>query len=76
MAHWTQDPANKAKLARAAAKRARTRRKRGRSMAKSTEAVRYGAKSNVVGAIRVELREAENRVKALKAILRKYEALR
>jgi hypothetical protein len=77
MAHWTQDPKNKEKLAKAAAKRARTRRKRGkRSMAKSVEGVRYGAKSNVVGAIRDELREAEKRVTALKALLRKYQALR
>jgi hypothetical protein len=73
MVHWTKDPANKAKLARAAAKRARTRKKRGRrSSAKSSEAVRYGAKSGVISAIRDELREAEKRVTALKVILRKY----
>ena len=77
MAHWTQDPKNKEKLAKAAAKRARTRKKRGRrSMAKSTEAVRYGAKSNVIGVIRDELREAEKRVAALRAILRRYQSLR
>jgi hypothetical protein len=75
--HWTKDPANKAKLARAAAKRARTRKKRGRrAIAKSVDAVRYGAKSNVNGVIRDELREAEKRVKALRAILRGYQALR
>jgi hypothetical protein len=77
MAHWTQDPKNKDKLAKAAAKRARTRKKRGRrSIAKSVEAVRYGAKSNVIGVIRDELREAEKRVTALKAILRRYQSLR
>ena len=74
--HWTKDPANKAKLAKAAAKRARTRRKRGRRSAASSDAVRYGAKSNVIGAIRDELREAEKRVTALKALLRRYQALR
>ena len=30
MAHWTQDPKNKENLAKAAAKRARTRKKRDR----------------------------------------------
>ena len=75
--HWTKDPANKAKLARAAAKRARTRKKRGRrAIAKSTDAVRYGAHSNVIGVIRDELREAEKRVTALKTLLRRYQALR
>ena len=74
--HWTKDPANKAKLARAAARRARTRKKRGRrSIAKSVEAVRYGAKPNVIDVIRGELREAEKRVAALKAILRRYHSL-
>jgi hypothetical protein len=73
--HWTKDPANKAKLARAAAKRARTRKKRGRRSAASSDAVHYGAKSNVIGVIRIELREAENRVKALKTILRKYQSV-
>jgi hypothetical protein len=77
MAHWTQDPKNKEKLAKAAAKRARTRKKRGRfSSARSSATVRYGAKSSVVSAIRGELRDAENRVKALKAILRSYHAVR
>jgi hypothetical protein len=76
MIHWTKDPANKAKLARAAAKRSRTRRKHGRRSAASIDAVRYGAKSNVLGVIRDELREAENRVKTLKAILRRYRSLR
>ena len=74
--HWTKDPANKAKLARAAAKRARTRKKRGRrSVAKSVEAVRYGANSSVTGAIRNELRQAQKRVTALKTILRKYQSV-
>ncbi len=73
--HWTKDPANKAKLARAAAKRARTRKKRGIRSAASGIAVRYGAKSGVIGTIRNELREAENRVKALKAILKRYSKL-
>jgi hypothetical protein len=73
MVHWTKDPANKAKLARAAAKRARTRKKRGRrSSAKSTAAVRYGAKPNVIGLIRAELKEAQKRVANLKAVLRRY----
>lgn len=73
MVHWTKDPANKAKLARAAAKRSRTRRKRGRrSSAKSAAAVRYGAKPNVIGLIRAELKEAQKRVADLKAILRRY----
>ena len=67
--HWTRDPKNKEKLARAAAKRARTRKKRGRrATAKSGEAVRYGAKSDVTSVIRGELREAEKRVAALKTI--------
>jgi hypothetical protein len=70
--HWTKDPKNKAKLAKAAAKRARTRKKRGRSSAKSTAAVRYGAKPNVIGLIRAELKEAQKRVADLKAILRRY----
>jgi hypothetical protein len=74
--HWTKDPANKAKLARAAAKRARTRKKRGRRSAASAEAVRYGAKSSVIAALRHELRDAGNRVTALKALLRRYQALR
>ena len=75
--HWTKDPANKAKLARAAAKRARTRKKRGRrAIAKSADAVRYAVNSNVIGAIRNELRDAEGRVKSLRAILRRYQALR
>jgi predicted nucleic acid-binding protein len=74
--HWTKDPANKAKLARAAAKRARTRKKRGRRSAASAEAVRYGAKNGVViGAIRAELRDAEKRVSALRGILRKCSRL-
>ena len=73
MAYWTQDPKNKEKLAKAAAKRARTRKKRGRrSSAKSTAAVRYGAKSDVIGLIRAELKEAQKKVANLKAILRKY----
>lgn len=76
MVHWTKDPANKAKLAKAAAKRSRTRKKRGRHSAASSDSVRYGAKSNVIGVIRGELREAETRVKALKTILRKYQSLR
>jgi hypothetical protein len=71
--HWTKDPKNKAKLARAAAKRARTRKKRGRRSAASGEAVRYGAKNGgVIGVIRGELRDAQKRVSALRAILRKY----
>jgi hypothetical protein len=70
--HWTKDPKNKAKLARAAAKRARTR-KRGRRSAASAESVRYGA--NVIGVIRGELREAQKRVTALRAILRKYQTV-
>jgi hypothetical protein len=74
--HWTKDPKNKEKLARAAAKRARTRKKRGRRPAVSADAVRYGAKSSVIGAIRNELRDAEGRVKSLRAILRRYQALR
>ena len=73
--HWTKDPANKAKLARAAARRARTRKKRGRRSAASAEAVRYGARSSVIGVIRGELRDAQKRVSALKAILRKYSRL-
>ena len=74
--HWTKDPANKAKLARAAAKRARTRKKRGRRSAASAEAVRYGAKNGgVIGAIRAELRDAEKRVSALRGILRKCSRL-
>jgi len=73
--HWTKDPKNKEKLAKAAAKRARTRRKRGRRSAASSDTVRYGAKSNVIGVIRDELREAEKRVTALKAILRKYQTV-
>jgi tRNA (Thr-GGU) A37 N-methylase len=73
MVHWTKDPANKAKLAKAAAKRARTRKKRGRrSNAKSAAAVRYGAKPNVIGLIRAELKEAQKRVTDLKAILGRY----
>jgi hypothetical protein len=75
MVHWTKDPKNKEKLAHAAAKRARTRKKRGRRSIASPEAVRYGAKSNVIGVIRGELRDAEKRVKALKAILRRYQRL-
>jgi hypothetical protein len=76
MAHWTQDPKNKEKLAKAAAKRARTRKKRGRrSSAKSTAAVRYGAKSDVIGMIRAELKGAKNRVTELTAILRRYTRL-
>jgi len=76
MVHWTKRPENREKLAKAAAKRARTRRKRGRRSAASTDAVRYGAKSNVIGAIRDELREAQKRVTALKTLLRRYQALR
>jgi hypothetical protein len=76
MAHWTQDPKNKEKLAKAAAKRARTRKKRGsRSGAKSTATVRYGAKSDVIGVIRAELKEAKKRVTDLTAILRRYTKL-
>jgi hypothetical protein len=58
MAHWTtQDPKNKEKLAKAAAKRARTQKKRGRrSSAKSAASVRYGAKSDLIGTIRAEKR--------------------
>ena len=74
--HWTKDPKNKEKLAKAAARRARTRKRRGRRSAASAEAVRYGAKSSVIGAIRDELRDAERRVTALKALLRRYQALR
>jgi hypothetical protein len=71
--HWTQDPKNKGKLAKAAAKRARSRKKRGRrSSAKSTAGVRYGAKPNVIGLIRAELKEAQKKVANLKAILRRY----
>ena len=71
--HWTNDPKNKEKLAKAAAKRARTRKKRGRrSSAKSAEAVRYSSKPNLIAMMRAELKEAEKRVTALKAILRKY----
>jgi hypothetical protein len=74
--HWTKDPKNKAKLARAAARRARTRKKRGRrSIAKSVEAVRYGGKSNVISVIRDELRDARKRVVALKAILKRFSKL-
>ena len=76
MAHWTQDPKNKEKLAKAAAKRARTRKKRGRrAIAKSGDGVRYGAKSSAIGVIRDELWVAEKRVKDLKAILRRYAKL-
>jgi hypothetical protein len=42
MVHWTKKPENREKLAKAAAKRARTGRKRGRRSMASTEAVRYG----------------------------------
>ena len=73
--HWTKDPKNKAKLAKAAAKRARTRKKRGRRSAASAESVRYGAKNGVIGAIQGELREAQKRVTALRAILRKYQTV-
>jgi hypothetical protein len=76
MVHWTKKPENREKLAKAAAKRARTRKKRGRRSAASAEVVRYGAKSNVISVIRNELRDAENRVKALRAILRRYQTLR
>jgi hypothetical protein len=76
MAHWTQDPKNKEKLAKAAAKRARTKKKRGRrSSAKSSAAVRYGAKSDVIGMIRAELKDAKTRVTELTAILRRYTKL-
>jgi hypothetical protein len=76
MAHWTRDPKNKEKLAKAAAKRARTRKKRGsRSGAKSTVTVRYGPKSDVIGMIRAELKEAKKRVTDLTAILRRYTKL-
>ena len=76
MAHWTQDPKNKEKLAKAAARRARTRKKRGRrSSAKSAAAVRYGAKSDVIGMIRAELKDAKKRVTELTAILRRYTKL-
>jgi hypothetical protein len=70
--HWTKDPKNKSKLARGAVKRARTRKKRGRRSAASAEAVRYGAKNGVIGVIRSELRDAQKRVTALRAILRRY----
>ena len=74
--HWTKDPKNKAKLAKAAAKRARTRKMRGRrSSAKSAAAVRYGAKSDAIGMIRAELKEAKKRVTDLTAILRRYAKL-
>ena len=74
--HWTKDPKNKAKLARAAAKRARTRKKRGRRSAASAESVRYGGeRSSEIGVIRGELRDAQKRVSALRAILRKYSRL-
>ena len=76
MVHWTKDPANKAKLAKAAAKRSRTRKKRGRrSSAKSSTPVRYGAKSDVLAMIRAELKEAKKRVTDLTAILRRYTKL-
>ena len=76
MAHWTQNPKNKEKLAKAAAKRARTRKKRGhRSSAKSVAAVRYGAKSDIIGMIRAELKDAKKRVSELTAILRRYTKL-
>ena len=75
MAHWTQDPKNKEKLAKAAAKRARTRKERGRSSAKSVGSVRYGAKSDVIGMIRAELKDAKKRVTELTAILRRYTKL-
>ena len=42
----------------------------------SAEAVRYGAKSGVIAALREELRDAGKRVTALKALLRRYQALR
>ena len=73
--HWTKDPKNKEKLAKAAAKRARTRKKRGGRSAASAEAVRYGAKSSVIAVIRDELRQAQKRVTALRAILRKYQTV-
>jgi hypothetical protein len=74
--HWTQDQKNTEKLAKAAAKRARARKKRGRrSSAKSTAAVRYGAKPNVIGLVRAELKEAQKKVANLKAILRRYTKL-
>ena len=73
--HWTKDPKNKEKLAKAAAKRTRTKKKRSRrSSAKSAVAVRYGAKPNVIGVLRAELKGAQKRVADLKAILRKYVA--
>jgi hypothetical protein len=74
--HWTKDPKNKEKLAKAAAKRARTRKKRGRrSSAKSTPAVRYSEKPKVIALIRAELKEAQRRVADLNAILRRYASL-
>lgn len=76
MVHWTKKPENREKLAKAAVKRSRTRRKRGRRSVASSDAVRYGAKSNVVSVIRAELRKAEKRVTALRAILRRYQILR
>jgi hypothetical protein len=52
------------------------RKKRGRRSAASGEAVRYDAKNGgVIGVIRGELRDAQKRVSALKAILRKYSRL-
>jgi hypothetical protein len=74
--HWTQDPKNKEKLAKAAARRARTRKKGGRrSSAKSGGSVRYGAKFDVIGMIRAELKDAKKRVTELTAILRRYTKL-
>jgi hypothetical protein len=73
MAHWTQDPKNKEKLAKAAAKRARTRKKRGRrSSAKSFGSVRHAEKPNLIALMREELKEAEKKVASLKAILKRY----
>jgi len=73
--HWTRDPKNKEKLAKAAAKRAKTRRRRGkRSNANSGESVRY-ATPRAVAVLKAELRDAQKRVTALRGILQKYQRL-
>jgi hypothetical protein len=78
--HWTQNPKNREKVMKAAAKRRgrHTRRRRARrSSARSSGHVRYAAKSSNLGAlIRSELREAVRRVTALKAVLKKYQTTR
>lgn len=78
--HWTQNPKNRQKVMKAAAKRRGTRKhtRRGRhSSARSSGHVRYAAKSsNLITLIRTELREAARRVSALKAVLKKYQTAR